>query len=173
MRSHSHHEAAPTSASRSAVEELLVSTIYDWVDLGYLRSTVRELSDVDARDLHVASMKVVTRLLGEGLVAAGDVTAGQFHPWDCTGEEAIDRIDKEWQAASNPELWPFQVAALAPTDAGVQAGALIESEDFDDPSRRVVAQVLTREGKGESWRKPLSQKPLAIVRCLVAEPAQR
>ncbi|MEW1955168.1 hypothetical protein [Terrabacter sp. NPDC080008] len=138
----------PQEPQRSVEEELLVSTIYDWIDLGYLRSTVRELNHVGSPDLHAASMTVVARLIGDGLVAAGDVTEGQFRAWDCTREEAIARIDKEWQAASDPELWPFQVAALAPTDEGV----------------RVVAQVLAREGEGKSWQKPRTQKPLAIVR---------
>lgn len=66
------------------VEEWLVSTLYDWIDLGYVRSTVRGLTGAQPSELHAATMKVVGTLIADGLVAAGDVTDGAFHEWDCT-----------------------------------------------------------------------------------------
>lgn len=135
----------PTEPKRSIVEELLVSTIYDWIDLGYVRSTVRELTGAEPPELHAATMKVVGALIADGLVAAGDVTDGAFQEWDCTRDEAIARIDQEWRAASDPELWPFQVAALAPTQDGF----------------RVIAGVMAREGEDDSWRRRLAQGSLA------------
>lgn len=132
---------------RSIVEELLVSTIYDWIDLGYVRSTVRELTRIPPSDLHPATMQVVAQLIRDGLVAAGNVTDGHFQAWDCTRDEAISRIDEAWRAAPDPELWPFQVAALAPTDAGV----------------RIITEVLSREGEDDSWRERMSQSPIAVA----------
>lgn len=132
---------------RSVVEELLVSTIYDWIDLGFLRATVREMSGADPAELHETAMAVVEQLVQEGLVAAGDVTREGFRAWDCTRTEAVSRIDREWSAEPDPELWPFQVAALAPTEAGV---ALIES-------------IMAREGDDGSWRERMSRSPLAVA----------
>src|SRR6478735_239103 len=73
----------PTEPERSMVEELLGSAIYDWIDLGYVRSTVRELTGAQPSELHAAAMKVVGTLIADGLVAAGDVTDGAFQEWDC------------------------------------------------------------------------------------------
>lgn len=129
------------------VEELLLCTIYDWIDLGLLRSTVREmLGVVEPTELHANVMAVLEQLIGEGLVAAGDVTRNGFHAWPCTRSEAISRIDREWRAEPDPELWPFHVAALAPTEKGV---AVIES-------------VMSREGDDGSWRDRMSHGPLAV-----------
>lgn len=133
--------------SRSVVEEVLISTIYDWLDLGFLRSTVREMTGVAPAELHATVMTVVAQLVGEGLVAAGDVTQDGFRSWDCTRAQAVSRIDREWRAEPDPELWPFQVAALAPTLKGVD---LIES-------------VMSREGDDGSWRVRMSRGPLAVA----------
>jgi hypothetical protein len=132
---------------RSVVEELLVSTIDDWIDLGYLRSTVREMTGASAADLHAAVMAVVGTLVDEGLVAVGDVTEDGFRAWNCTRGEAVTRIDREWLAEPDPELLPFQVAALSPTPKGA---AVIES-------------VMTREGDDGSWHERLSRSPLAAA----------
>jgi hypothetical protein len=140
----------PQQPRRSVVEELLVSTIYDWIDLGFLRSTVREMTGVGPAELHAAVMTVVSQLVGEGLVAAGDVTDGGFRAWDCSRDQAVSRIDREWRAESDPELWPFQVAALAPTQEGLT----------------VIEAVMAREGGDESWRARLAQSPLAVAHSL-------
>jgi len=133
--------------SRSAVEELLVSTIYDWIDLGFLRSTVRETTGVGPAELHAAVMTVVAQLVMDGLVAAGDVTDEGFRAWDCSRAQAVSRIDREWRAEPDPELWPFQVAALAPTQQGVT----------------VIESVMAREGDDGSWRVRMAQSPLAVA----------
>src|SRR3954453_12323965 len=57
---------------RSIVEDLLVYTIYDWIDLGFLRATVRESTGAAPAELHDRVMAVVSELIGKGLVAAGD-----------------------------------------------------------------------------------------------------
>lgn len=133
--------------SRSAVEELLVSTIYDWIDLGFLRSTVREMTGVGPAELHAAVMTVVAQLVMDGLVAAGDVSDEGFRAWDCSRAKAVSRIDREWRAEPDPELWPFQVAALAPTQEGVT----------------VIESVMAREGDDGSWRERMAQSPLAVA----------
>ena len=132
---------------RSVVEELLVSTIYDWIDLGFLRSTVREMTGVGPTELHATVMTVVGQLVTEGLVAAGDVTHDGFRVWDCSRGQAVSRIDREWRAEPDPELWPFQVAALAPTQEGVT----------------VIESVMSREGDDGSWRERMSQNSLAVA----------
>src|SRR3954453_11422268 len=66
---------------RGVVEELLVYTIYDWIDLGFLRATVREITRAAPGDLHARAMDVVSELIGQGLVAAGDVTDAGFKAW--------------------------------------------------------------------------------------------
>ena len=129
---------------RSVVEELLVHTIYDWIDLGHLRTIVREMYP-GAPSLHTASMAVVTELISNGLVAAGDVRDGHFDAWACTRDEAVARIDREWRAQPDPSVLPFQVAALAPTHAGLA----------------IVADVMTREGADDSWRRRAFATPPA------------
>src|SRR3954462_4630022 len=130
---------------REIVEELLVYTIYDWIDLAFLRATVRETTRAAPDELPDKVMEVVSELIGQALVAAGDVTNAGFRAWACSRDGAIDRIDREWRAEPDPELWPFQVAALAPTQQGV---AVIES-------------VMAREGDDGSWRTRMSRLPLA------------
>lgn len=132
---------------RSVVEELLVSTIYDWIDLGFLRSTVREMTGAGPAELHAAAMTVVAQLVTGGLVAAGDVADGGFRAWDCSRGQAVSRIDREWRAESDPELWPFQVAALAPTHEGLT----------------VIEAVLSREGDDGSWEERMLRDPLAAA----------
>ena len=132
---------------RSVIEKLLVYTIYDWIDLGFLRSVVREMTGAEPTQLHAAVMAVLDQLVGEGLVAAGDLTEAGFRAWDCTRGEAVARIDREWRAEPDPALHPFQVAALAPTRAGVD----------------VIASVMSREGDDGSWRTRLSHAPLATA----------
>ncbi|WP_344255411.1 hypothetical protein [Terrabacter carboxydivorans] len=128
------------------MEDLLMGTIYDWIDLGLVRSHVREEMGVEDPELHVTAMEVVAQLIREGFVAAGDVDRDGFHAWDCTRGEAISRIDREWRAEPDPELWPFQVAALAPTQQGLA----------------VIEAVTSREGDDGSWRERMSQSPLAL-----------
>lgn len=129
------------------MEELLVSTIYDWIDLGFLRSTVRKMTGVGPAELHAAVMTVVAQLVMDGLVAAGDVTNEGFRAWDCSRAQAVSRIDREWRAEPDPQLWPFQVAALAPTQEGVT----------------VIESVMAREGGDGSWRERMAQNPLAMA----------
>jgi hypothetical protein len=132
---------------RSVVEELLVSTIYDWIDLGYLRSTVREMTGASTAGLHAAAMAVVSTLVDEGLVAVGDMTKDGFRAWSCTRGQAVARINREWLAEPDPELLPFQVAALSPTPKGA---AVIES-------------VMAREGDDGSWQERFVHSPLATA----------
>lgn len=132
---------------RSVVEDLLLGTIYDWIDLGLVRSTVREMLGVeDPADLHATVMEVITQLIGEGFVAAGDVDRDGFHAWDCSRSQAISRIDLQWRAEPDPELWPFQVAALAPTRRALD----------------IIESVMSREGDDGSWRGRMSRTPLAL-----------
>ena len=131
-------------ADRTIVEDLLVYTVYDYIDLGHLRSVVREATGVDDAHAHSASMSVVSELIEHGLVAAGDVVDGEFKAWPCTRAEAVARIDSEWQAAADPVLVPFELAALAPTPAGVT----------------VVELVMAREGVDTSWRARMSCMPV-------------
>lgn len=124
------------TSDRTIVEDLLVYTTYDWIDLGHLRSVVREGKGVEADRLHSACMSVISELIGRGLVAAGDVVDGHFTAWPGTRAQAIDRIDEEWRAQPDPALLPFEVAALAPCPAAIA----------------VVEAVMDREGGDQSWR---------------------
>ena len=129
---------------RTIVEDLLVYTTYDWIDLGHLRSVVRDSTGVDATRTQEACMSVVSELIEGGLAAAGDVVNGEFAAWPCTRTQAVERIDAEWRAEPDPALIPFQVAALAPSPAGVA----------------VIAAVMEREGAGDSWQARVPKSPL-------------
>ena len=122
---------------RTIAEDLLVGTIYDWIDLGSVRAAVREFGGGAAGDLFADSMALVSELVEGGLVTAGDVVDGRFRTWNCTRHEAVARVDAEWRALDDPDaVWPFVIAALAVTPAGLD----------------VVATVLGREGDDEPWR---------------------
>ncbi len=63
------------------------------------------------------SGETIRTVLREGLMTAGDVTHAGFCPWNISGEQAIERIERDWTALGRgPNLG--EICWLSNTPAG-------------------------------------------------------
>lgn len=89
--------------------ELLLEGLDDFVGLWEVATIVRaSLGDVSPDLIRDTSMRSVRPLLLGGYWAAGDspyATKNKFREWDVSGEEAAERINREWrQLGKDPDL---------------------------------------------------------------------
>lgn len=81
----------------SLIESLLVDGLEDYGAANWVLATVeRELDVSDTRDLRAISLGLITELLMEGLMVAGDLKAGHFYPWDLEPHAAVARVTDDW-----------------------------------------------------------------------------
>ena len=117
---------------RSVIEDLLVGGLIDWLNPGWVYSTVAEMTSLTRfEDRWLYSIGVVTSLILDGLAVAGDLDErGEFGAWEVQGAEAVERIAREWKE----DWWekvptPGAIAWLCTTEAGDRIGrAVLERE---------------------------------------------
>lgn len=117
--------------ARSIKVDVLIGGLDDWADAGWVMQTVRQSRLLDPEELRSLAIGVITELLVEGLVVAGDITLGAHDPWQCTSGEAVVRITREWLRWGSEVPTPASVVWLANTDAGdaVARAALAKEEN--------------------------------------------
>ena len=101
----------------SAEEEVLVRGLADYVSAAEVIDLGRETRDEPAGDSLRSAVGVVSRLIDNNLVVAGDLW-DDFMPWDCSADEAIGRIAHEWTAKADPFVLPGEIFWLELTSAG-------------------------------------------------------
>ena len=80
------------------VDELVVTGADDWVmacDVAWVAKSMGNAQSSDA--IRELSVILIRELLERGLMTIGDVTESGFRAWNVTWQEAVDRVQKEWQ----------------------------------------------------------------------------
>lgn len=116
---------------RSLKDDVLIGGLDDWADAGWVMQTVRQSGLLDPEELRSLAIGVITELLVEGLVLAGEITEGAHEPWQCTQGEAVVRITREWLRWGSEVPTPASIVWLANSDAGDAAArtALAKEEN--------------------------------------------
>ena len=86
----------------SAKEQILIDGLMDWFHPTWVEAEVEERSDGDHDAVRQQSIGLITELLVEGLVNAGDVYTGT--PWDVSVGDCIVRITSEWLREAPDEI---------------------------------------------------------------------
>jgi hypothetical protein len=109
---------------RSLVEDALARSMDDWLHVADFTSIVSRSGLATAEGLRAAAIGLITQVLVDGLMAAGDVDEFGFHAWPESGSPAIDRIVQLWDP-SDPYPAPGSVAWLARTERGTSVGQAV------------------------------------------------
>jgi hypothetical protein len=87
----------------ACIEEILNRGLDDWVhaaELVYVTISVGgAVTDAEIRDL---SIEILRKVVKEGLMEVGDLTTQGFHAWNLPADEALDRIEREWNSLGRP-----------------------------------------------------------------------
>ena len=74
----------------------------DWVGVWELPFLARSTGAADSpQEERIACIQVVRELLASGWATVGDVTDDGFRAWPLTHDQAVSRIETEWQALPN------------------------------------------------------------------------
>ena len=114
-----------TTPSISAKEFLLIEGEDDFVELRLVAEHVADLLRTsDLERIRDRTLAVIRQLLNEHLIVVGtlDPVSGELLVWECSSDEAVERIDHEWRAIGRkPGL--YEVACFRDTPSGQQVGA--------------------------------------------------
>ncbi|MGM1017305.1 MAG: hypothetical protein ACQEW8_07190 [Actinomycetota bacterium] len=112
------------SWERTIDEDILARAAEDWVIPGEVYRAVREaIGLTDGAWVRDMSVGVVTRLMLQGFVVAGDVGDEGFVPWGVSVGEAAERIARDWLAFPDPiDTYPGSVFWLCATEQGIAVG---------------------------------------------------
>ena len=91
--------------------EILAVGSVDFLDIWSISRTVQQLvpnaDEVKVRELSLAALE---HLIASGRLQAGDLyPPGEFSPWPLDADEAMERIQTEWQKLDRP-LQPGDIA---------------------------------------------------------------
>ncbi|WP_415853985.1 hypothetical protein [Sinomonas sp. G460-2] len=114
----------PESA-RTLTEDLLARAAEDWVSAAEVIDLVRRSGATDPETLRDLSMGLVSRLLLQGLIVAGDLDGQSHVPWPCSPLDSIGRIITAWAAKRDPFVMPGEVVWINTTPAGQRIGEAI------------------------------------------------
>jgi hypothetical protein len=102
----------------ACIDEILNRGLDDWVhaaELVFVAISVGgAVTDAEIRDL---SIEILRKVIKEGLMEVGDLTTQGFHAWDLPADEALDRIEREWNALGRPPDIA-EICWLSNTEAG-------------------------------------------------------
>lgn len=105
------------------IDQVLIKASDDWVpffdfDAIIGRHMRQEGLDSGLEARIAVGLTVVKRLLDEKLICLGDVSQDVgFRPWTVSGYEAIERIQREWNATGS-KIKPGDICWLANTELG-------------------------------------------------------
>jgi hypothetical protein len=103
-------------------EDLLARAAEDWVSAAEAIDLVRSAGMADPSDCRDLAVGLIARLLGEGLILAGDIEGLEHSPWPLSTGEAILRIASEWASVSDPFVMPGSIVWLDTTPEGLAIG---------------------------------------------------
>ena len=115
---------------RTPKEDVLVGGLDDWADAGWVLQSARLSGVSDPVALRDAALGLVSEVLIERLMVAGDIIGGKHVPWRCSAEEATARIRREWLDEWGDEVpTPGAITWLSNTAAGDEiAQSVLERE---------------------------------------------
>jgi hypothetical protein len=107
----------------SARDEIILWGLVDWVALERIHWFVaRENPSDPVSASQTKTLNLIRSLVTDGLFSVGDLNGedDRFRAWDCTLDEAIQRIRSEYiDRFEDTTSWPW-FCWLAPTDKGIQ-----------------------------------------------------
>ncbi|MBO9521878.1 MAG: hypothetical protein J7518_10100 [Nocardioidaceae bacterium] len=110
------------SPNRTLTEDLLARAAEDWVSAAEVIDLVRQAGVVDPSDCRDLAVGLIARLLGQGLISAGDIEGVEHSPWPLSTAEAILRIASEWASEEDPFVMPGSIVWLNTTPRGQVIG---------------------------------------------------
>lgn len=111
-----------SATNRTLAEDLLARAAEDWVSAAEVIDLVRKSGVTDPSDCRDLAVGLIARLLGEGLISAGDIEGAEHSPWPLSTSEAILRIAWEWASEDDPFVMPGSVVWLNTTPSGQAVG---------------------------------------------------
>lgn len=108
--------------NRTLAEDLLARAAEDWVSAAEVIDLVRAAGVTAPSDCRDLAIGLIARLLGEGLISAGDIEGIEHSPWPLSTGEAILRIASEWASESDPFVMPGEIVWLNATSRGQAIG---------------------------------------------------
>jgi hypothetical protein len=136
-----------TGPRRSAREDLLIGGLDDWADAAWALQSARLSGATDHAALRDLTLNLITEVLTEGYMIAGDIVAGEHVPWHGTPQEAAERIAREWIDEWGVEVpTPGAIVWLRNTPAGDEIARWSERLTNDARAgvsrRRLVQRML-------------------------------
>jgi len=110
---------------RTLTEDFLARAAEDWISAGELIDLVRSSGLTDRDMLRDLAVGLVSRLICQELVVAGDVADGRHNPWDMSAGESIARVASEWSDFPDPFVMPGLIAWFDTTPLGQKTGEAI------------------------------------------------
>lgn len=81
----------------SIVETLILDGEDDWLSFTEFLWVVRSAtSRANEEDVRALALGAIREGLGDGFFLVGDITTGDFVPWDLAPEAIVSRINAEW-----------------------------------------------------------------------------
>lgn len=117
---------------RTPAEDLLVGGLDDWAYLGWASQSgvLADIGDLAVR--REATLVLVSNVLADGLMVAGDVRGGEFIQWTGGPEEWIERIRLDWLNDWGDDIpTPGAVVWLENTPSGDRVGRRVLAREKD------------------------------------------
>jgi hypothetical protein len=82
--------------ARTPLEDLLVGGLDDWADAGWALQSARLSGETELSALRDITLDLITEVLREGLMVAGDLVGSEYVSWHGEPQEWAQRIRREW-----------------------------------------------------------------------------
>ena len=112
-------------SGRTLAEDLLARAAEDWVSAAEVIDLVRRSGAHDPETLRDLAVGLISRLIVQDLICAGDVVEGRHVPWPLDAGDAIARLTRAWIAEPDPFVMPGAVVWLDTTASGQARGEAI------------------------------------------------
>lgn len=119
------------SFGRTLAEEILARAVDDWVSDAEVIGLVRRFGVVKPEDCRDIAIGLISRLVIQGMVVAGDIVDGRHHPWNMQKGDTVVCLTWEWLGRSDPFVMPGEILWLDATRSGQAAGEEIWRREAD------------------------------------------
>lgn len=130
--------APVTPELEGRMDEVLSRAAQDWIWAATVYDIARSSGARTPGDLTDRAVELMSALLREHLIEPGRIAFGQFVPWRCATDEAIDLVAAHWRSL------PYRLGTL---DFAVWFSAT--DRGLDRAERRVAAE------SGSAWTSPV------------------